>query len=1338
MRIRSDREFFCRADLYTFATFFAACLVGISTVSAQSIRTRIISDDGQSALVEFKFEWRTSLEEAIDSSGIQAWNQLTLKKYSAGFDATSLVLKAGSLELPRVTVVEREYDEVAVAISPQTDFAKRETPEVEAVGLGTHRKEPVVSLLARLYQLDGNTGALRRYRRLRVSVERQAAVPVRFQVDPSDNPHLLVSQSVLANGTIFKIRIREEGIYRIDRGLLTGLGLLPDSIDPDDIKIFGNGGAPVPASNEGFRYADLVENAVLSNGGGDGRFDEGDEILFYAAGPRGWVYEGGAWVHYVHPFSNENTYFLKISQGLGARLTPLPFPGLTGATLHTSTTGRYVEDIEEFIWSREHGSGHDWMSQTIRVSGSQTILDDVTLPGLLSGTVRYQARAAIASNPRATVAFQSNGVSLAQMTAPQIIVNRSESPTASAGVISFNQAVTAGQILDLNMILLNQDNEPQAAVDWVRLTYDQDLVATDDFLRFATEPGTSGPQSYQLRGFSGTPMIWDVSDPSSYSWLGVSVGGGNHEFQIDPISDALPREIIAFTRASATTLVTENFSPISNQDLHGVSGFPDLVIVTPEEFLDPANRLADHRRQDGLEVQVVLIDQIYNEFSGGLPDMRAIRDYFKFLYDRAPDEASLFRYALLFGDGHYDFRNLSGVENQLNNWIFPYETPESLNTDASFTSDDYFGLLDDDEGVWTYSGFTAISTERVDIGIGRFPVQRRSQADLLVDKIIQYESPESFGAWRSRYIAVADDGPTGLAGIQNDADLHLQNIDQVVELLRVGRFPKLDFDKIYAESFDRVFQNGFRIPGAAQEINRALNAGALVFNYSGHGGPDGLAQEKIFTREDAELLMNGNRLPLFITATCSFGWWDLENGESGAEALLLNDSGGAIALFTTVRLVYTSGDTTSLNAGLNRALNLELFRQDDEGKPRRLGDVLRLTKNTNVGLQGNSRKLGLLGDPSMRIGVPRSDVQVEMLNATPLGTTTGQLKALDLVQISGRINYSDGSVNIGFNGTANVIVFDAVRNVPLLEQVRMPTPYYQIREDLIWRGDVEVQAGQFTAQFVVPKDISYSNEPGRITVYAASADVDALGYSENFLVGGTSDNPPNDQVGPEIELFINDTTFVSGGLVPAAPEVIVRLFDQSGVNTVGAGVGHEMLLVLDGDESAAQDISSGFVSDKNSYQRGEARWPLGAISPGPHSLTVRAWDVLNNSSSAEVLFTVSDDEVLTITNVYNYPNPMNRETRFVFDHNQPTGTPARVQIRIYTLSGRPIRTIDTEESLPEGVLTGSSLQIEWDGRDEDFDRLATGIYLYKLRVEVEHPDGSVEVSERIEKLAIIR
>jgi hypothetical protein len=239
-------------------------------------------------------------------------------------------------------------------------------------------------------------------------------------------------------------------------------------------------------------------------------------------------------------------------------------------------------------------------------------------------------------------------------------------------------------------------------------------------------------------------------------------------------------------------------------------------------------------------------------------------------------------------------------------------------------------------------------------------------------------------------------------------------------------------------------------------------------------------------------------------------------------------------------------------------------------------------------------------------------------------------------------------------------------------------------------------------------------------------------------VGGTSDNPPDDAAGPQISLFLADTTFVSGGVVPDEPELIVKLFDESGINTVGAGVGHEMLLVVDGDEGDARDISSGFVAERNSYQRGEVRWRLESSEAGPHTLSVRAWDVLNNSSTSEVSYVVSDDEVLSLSNVYNYPNPMNRETRFVFDHNQPAGTSARVRIRIFTLSGRPIRTIDTDESLPGGVLTSSTVQIPWDGRDEDYDRPATGIYLYTLRVEVDRPDGATHVSEHVEKLAIIR
>ena len=829
-------------------------------------------------------------------------------------------------------------------------------------------------------------------------------------------------------------------------------------------------------------------------------------------------------------------------------------------------------------------------------------------------------------------------------------------------------------------------------------------------------------------------MVWDVTDPRDIRSLGLQGG----RVRLDRAGGERPRELVAFVEAAARTLTADRVAPVPNQDLHGIVGFPDLAIVAPAEFMEAAEELAEMRRAQGLTVAVATTAQVYNEFSGGIPDMRAVRDWFRFLYDRAGSDAEMLRFGLLFGDGHYDFRGLAAREGSLENWVFPFETAESLYTDGTYTSDDYFGLLDANEGEWTYSTYFGSTFERVDVGIGRLPAQSLAEARMLVEKIRRYESPETFGAWRTQYTFVADDGPTGLLGQQDDADLHVQNVDQVAELIRGGLYPEINIRKLYAESFDRVFLNGYRIPDAKAEVNAALNRGTLLFNYSGHGGPEGLAQEEIFTKEDAVALTNEDKLAIFITATCSFGWWDLQEFQSGAEALLLNPNGGAIALLTTVRLVYTSDDTTSLNAGLNRALNIELFRADQDGGPRFLGDALRATKNTPVGLQGNSRKFNLLGDPSMRIGLPTAGVAVETLNSTELESGSAQLRALDRVTLAGSVRDAGGVVDSGFNGTVNLTVFDAVRRVPLVKQRKMPTPYYEIREDLIWRGDVTVAAGRWSATFVVPKDISYSNQPGRVSAYAVSDTRQGLGFTESLLVGGTSDNPPDDRTGPEMRLFLNDTTFTAGETTPQTSELIVRLFDESGINTVGAGVGHEVLLVVDGNESDAEDISGGFRSEADSYQRGEIRWPLNLDNPGPGTLTVRAWDVLNNSATAELDYVVVEDEVLRLANVYNYPNPMSTRTRFVFEHNQPPGTPARVRVRIYTLNGTPVKTIATDEALPAGVLTSGPVQILWDGMDDDLDRLATGIYLYQLRVEVDQADGTTQATDVVEKLAVIR
>jgi Peptidase family C25 len=1322
-----------------FALVLVVCsLAGSRITLSQVLRVNTLSDDGLTASLEFRADWKLPLAAAIDSSGIQEWTEETFDRFVAGFDEMSETISLGTLQTPRVTVVQSEYDEVRVNVS-STKW-NRTLQRAEAVGIGMYRKVPTASVSVPIYTLDAETGILRRYRRVQVAVSRQVQVqPFSLAGKRSSNPQTQIDRSVLADGTIFQIRITEDGVYRIDRGFLTGLGLNPDTIEPDNLQLFGNGGRPVPALNGEARFADLNEIAVFVRGGGDGRFDDGDVLLFYGTGPRGWNYVNGSWEHFVHPFANENSYFLKVGLDTGKRIQTGSFPDYSDANVSSNTEGRFFTDLEEQVWSREHGSGLDWMSQTIRSGGVREVYTGLRVPGLMSGQITYEARVAIASNPRATITFESSGVVLGQLTAPSITTRGAEQNSASTATFSFTENVSGGQPLDLSMRLLSQINEPEAAVDWVEFFYDQNLVAENDIVRFSSRQGRFGRLAYQMRGFSATPIVWDVTSPDAYSAMGVSArAGGVAEIQFDAPASGAPREFVAFTESVARTISVDAVAAVPNQNLHGITSFPDLVIMAAAPFLDAANRLAEHRRQDGLDVLVAERDQIYNEFSGGVPDMRAARDYFKFLYDRATDESQMLRYALFMGDGHYDFRGLSALQSQQNNWLFPFETETSTFTDGTYTSDDYFGLLDDDEGIWTYTNFFAVSRERVDIGVGRIPAQTPSEAEDVVDKILSYEDPNTFGPWRSLYTAVADDGPNGLAAQVNDADLHVQNIDQVTTLLEDGLFPEINIKKIYAESFERVFLNGFRIPGAKRAINAALNQGTLVFNYSGHGGPDGLAQEEIFTTEDAIALSNKDRLAIFVTATCSFGWWDLEDFQSGGEVLLLNPNGGTVALLTTVRLVYTSSNLTSLNAGLNRAINENLFEMDEDGLPSRLGDVLRRTKNTRVGLQGNSRKFSLLGDPSMRFGLPRNRVKVESLNTVPLSVTTGQMRALDRVDISGTVSASDGSPDTGFNGKVSLTVFDAERKVPLVLQRVMLTPYYRIREDLIWRGDVQATSGRFTASFVVPKDISYSNEPGRIAAYASSLTQDALGYSENFLVGGTSDNPPNDREGPQIRLFLNDSTFVSGGTVSANPELLVKLSDESGINTIGAGVGHEMLLVVDGQESAAQDISTGFVADRNSFQTGETRWKVQLSETGPHSLSVRAWDVLNNSSTAELSFSIANDEVLSVTNVYNYPNPMSQETRFVFEHNQTLGTPANVRVRIYTLNGQIIRTIDSEEALPGGVLNKGIIQIPWDGRDEDFDRVATGIYLYTLRVQVDSAEGDRQVSERVEKIAVIR
>ncbi|MEM6338227.1 MAG: type IX secretion system sortase PorU, partial [Bacteroidota bacterium] len=523
-------------------------------------------------------------------------------------------------------------------------------------------------------------------------------------------------------------------------------------------------------------------------------------------------------------------------------------------------------------------------------------------------------------------------------------------------------------------------------------------------------------------------------------------------------------------------------------------------------------------------------------------------------------------YALLFGDGHYDFRGIEdSAEDPLGpNHVLPYETERTILQEASYTSDDYFGLLDDNEGVWAWPGINGIRpfqgvVEAMDIGIGRIPARTIEEARGVVAKIKHYESPETQGRWRTRYTFVADDEyPT----TRGDGDLHTQNADVVAEDVS-ARFPEMKIDKVYAISYPaESTPNGQQqVPEATRAVVRLIDEqGSLLWNYSGHGGYAGLADEDLLTLEDIELLNNFDKLTTFVTATCSFGKFDMNRRQSGAEALLLKSDGGAVALMTTVRLVVTSPSTQLYNLGLNLELNQHLFTRDEQGLPRRLGDVMRITKNSNRGLQGNNRKFNLLGDPTMRLGLPRQSVDVTRVGGIDVNARTAPLQALGRVEIEGEVRGFDGMLDVGYNGVAELSVFDAAREVPVEVdgggRTTLPGNAYDVQNDLIYQGKVRVEAGRFKTSFVVPKDISYRNRAGRVAVYVQSEErgIDGFGATANVIVGGTSDNPVQDADGPDVNLYLNDDPgFVSGSLTTPEPTLVVDLNDDTGLNTTGTG-----------------------------------------------------------------------------------------------------------------------------------------------------------------------------------------
>ena len=744
----------------------------------------------------------------------------------------------------------------------------------------------------------------------------------------------------------------------------------------------------------------------------------------------------------------------------------------------------------------------------------------------------------------------------------------------------------------------------------------------------------------------------------------------------------------------------------------------DYLIVTAPFLIQPALRLANHHKNvSGLNVKVVTTDKIYEEFSSGKQDISAIRNFVKYIYDNATTENKRLKYLCLFGDTSVDMKNRLSNNNNI---IPTFHTPSSTSTFTSYMSDDFFVSLDPEEG----NLISDVVDAKLDVVVGRILADDVALANIAVDKVINYESKESYGNWRNSFVLISDDV---------DERYEYQALEVTLDSIgdRVtAEKPYINVKKIHSDAFQQeTSAGGNRYPEVTEAIVNSIEVGALIVNYFGHGGEDGLAKEFIFTKTTGQNLQNVNRYPCIVTVTCEFTKFDNPLRITGGELTYWNRDGGAVSLITTTRSV-----AVTLGVSFNEILAEDLFGfgLDIPVPP---AEALLLTKNKIS--RENRRVIFYVGDPALRLAFPKQSIRLTSINDVPIIQANDTLKALSRVKFGGQVVGPNGNLLSNYNGVLEAKVFDkdVQRQTLGNDGVRGSDNQLLILDfktlgEGLFNGQASVTNGEFEFEFVVPRDIQIPVGNGKVSFYSQKDGEleDQTGFNRQILVGGLNENAPEDNAGPNIRLFMNDESFVSGGITNDSPVLIVNLEDENGINTA-SGIGHDLIAILDGDETNPFVLNEYYQADVDDFTKGTANYKLRNLEEGLHTLTLKAWDVYNNSSTSEIQFIVFGDDKLEIRRVLNYPNPFVNYTEFWFEHNRPTET-LDVQVQIFTVTGKVVKTLN-RTIFTEG---GQSRDIVWDGLDDFGDKIGKGVYVYKLTVKSSLTNQQVE---KFEKLVIL-
>ena len=1106
-----------------------------------------------------------------------------------------------------------------------------------------------------------------------------------------DRSYVSVENSVLASGKWYMMSLTSTGMYKITYSELLSMGVPVTSINPKNIRLYHNGGGVLPAINREKRHDDLVEIPIYVSGENDGAFDLNDYIVFYGRGPVTIKNVNGIYEKITNPYSDYTYVFLTTDLGEGKRIEDAEIIAEDPDVVVNSFLDFQI--MEDDLYNLNN-MGATWYGDKFDAVLSKKYV--FKFPNLIKEKkCNLYSEVASRNFSRSEFTYQANGNTIYKLVSSKNAADNLYANMLNTGNVKFN---SDSDLVTINLSYSRTTSNSSAWLDYISVNAWRELKFTGNMMLFRNPEcfSTEKKYRYEIGDASKSMQVWDVTEPtepknmklqfSSNKASFVTLGSNNNEF-------------IAFDGNNYNEV--SFVSTVDNQNLHSKYDF-DYLIITHPDFYSQSERLKEiHSRIDDLKIEIVTPQQIYNEFSCGAQDISAIRDYVRMIYNKSNKRL---RYVLLFGDASYDYKNKSG-----NVCFVPtFESKVSCSSGCVVT-DDYFVCLDDHEGKMD-------NTSVIDLAIGRIPVTTQEDATAMVDKIEQYISinDESAGQWRKNITFVADDNDT----------YYVNHAERLEKIIRNNGGEDVEIDKIYLDAYPQVAtSSGQRAPECNAAITNRVELGASIINYIGHAGEVGWASERILTNEDILSWRNSPKLHLMVTASCEFSRFDDHTRTSAGEYVFLNHHGGAIAMMTTARVTFASQ-----NYSLMELLYEHLFDMEG-GEFIAMGDVYVHAKQVG---DENSKAYVYLGDPALRMNYPKNTIEITSINGNDINVidslrVVDTLKALQNIIMTGVVKDVFGSHMTDFNGELHINVYD--KDVTYNTRGNETDVIsFKLKNSVIYSGKAEVKDGNFTATFTLPKDINYSYGYGLISLYAYSDNADARGTYHDIIVGGFNEYAETDETGPEIMLYIDDERFVDGSMTNENPLLLAYIKDENGINTSGAGIGHDITATLSGATNKVYTLNQFYDAPLSKDDFGLLSYKLYDLNEGEHTLTFKAWDIYNNSSTATIHFDVVKGNVINIENIYNYPNPMDDNTNFTFEHNQKDNE-IDVVIRIYDVMGQLVKTI-TEHRYG---TTARIEPIKWDGKSDSGADLGTGIYVYNVTIKNQRSEETSGYSRLIIK-----